>query len=127
MFSNSVAVAGTVFEEIVVGLDVFCQVYDLASLEFFSGFEDNRVAVEILTLIMTSQPRPVDELASGCFKSGRYFIFWEDRFIRAFRDASAAIDAGFRIDVHCGPFFNRFSCDNTVHRANLDATTISKA
>jgi hypothetical protein len=124
---DSVAVPGTLFKEIVIELDILGQVYDFTGLEFSHCLENNGVAVQVLAFIVTAQAGAVDKLAAGSFKGSRDFIFWEDGFVRTLGHTGAAVNAGFRVDVHGGPFVERFSRDNAVDGAYLDATAISKA
>jgi hypothetical protein len=75
---------------------------------------------------MTGQAKFADELATFGSISRRNLIFREDRFVRAFRNAGAAVYAGIWIDVIPGPFSNRFSGDDALYRANFHTTPISQ-
>ena len=85
-------VAGALAVEIIVGLDVRRQVNHVA---FAVG--DERLGIKRYAL-----------LAFHHFILVGNFFFDEDRFKRAFRDASTAVDAGIRINKVPGPFFGPF-------------------
>jgi hypothetical protein len=77
--------------------------------------------------IVTGQSRLTQIFTSlGCI-TGRDFILREDGFKWAFRDASAAIDAGIRVDIKPRPFRYRFTGDNAFHRANIYTSRIAQA
>jgi hypothetical protein len=58
------------------------------------------------------------------FIGSRNLFERENGQVRAFRDTRATVDAGIRVDVKPGPFFNRFTRDYTFHWTNRRATAI---
>lgn len=121
-----VAVAGTVFEVVVVGLNIFCQVDFFASFELFGAVEYDRIAVVVGVFVVAGETNAGDVFAAFGNIGVRYFIFSEDGCVRAFGDAGAAIDAGVGIDVEKGILFFRFTGNDAFYGANFHTATIAK-
>jgi hypothetical protein len=66
-------------------------------------------------------------LITACFIIGGNFIFYENGVVGTLRNASAAIDAGFRINVIGGPFFHRFPGHNAFHGTYFNTTGVIHA
>ncbi len=75
--------------------------------------------------VMTSETGAVDVLAALGGVRCRNFIFGEDRREGAFRNTSAAVNAGVRVDVDHGETIGRVAGNDTFDRANFDASTIA--
>jgi len=54
-------------------------------------------------------------------------VFGKDGMEGTLGDASAAINAGFRIDIKCRPFLLRYARYDTLDRAYGDAASFSNA
>jgi hypothetical protein len=106
-------------------LDILGQVDNLTGLELLDAIENNGLAMMIGSFVVTGQAFTAEVLTAAGFKGTGYFIFGEDGFIGALRDASAAINACIGIDIHPRPFFYRFTRDDALDRTHLDATTVA--
>jgi len=123
--SIRLSVSGTVFEKIVIGLDIVGQIDNFTGLELLDAIEHYGFAVMIGSFVVAGQALTADVLTATGFKGTGYFIFGEDGFIGALWNASAAINACIGIDIHPGPFFDRFTRDDALDRTHLDATAVA--
>jgi hypothetical protein len=82
--------------------------------------------VVIGAFIVTGQAQAGDVLAALGFVGRGNLILREDGFVRAFRDAGAAVNAGVWIDIVPGPLFDRLAGDDTFHRADIHATGVAQ-
>src|SRR5690606_16441321 len=103
-------VARAVLEEVVVRLDVFRQVHNLAARRRIARATER------------------DPLLTGRhLVSRRDLVLDKDRLERALRHARAAVDARIGVDKVPWPLVLGLARHNAVHRANLNARAVAQA
>ena len=75
---------------------------------------------------MVGQAETADIFAALGFVRAGDLVLWEDGFIRALGYASAAVDAGVRIDVVPGLFLDGQHRHDALHRADFHATGVAQ-
>ena len=125
-FFDLVAVAGTVFEVVVVGLNIFGEINFFASFELLGAVEYDGVAVVVGVLVVTGKPNTSNIFAAFGNVGVRDFIFGEDGSIGALGDAGAAVDAGVRVNVEEGILFLGFTGDDALYGADFHTATVAE-
>lgn len=121
------SVAGTTFEEIIVGFDIGGEVNHFASRQLLDCIEHNGVTMMIGTFPVTSEPNAANVFAAfGSVRRGD-FIFGEDGGIRAFGHAGAAINAGVRVNIDPREFIDGVAGHHTFYGANVNAAAVTNA
>jgi hypothetical protein len=106
-------------------LNILGQIDNLASLELLDAIEDYGVTVMIGSFVVAGQTLATDVFSATGFVGTGNLVFREDGLIRTLGYASAAVDACIGIDIHPGPFFDRFTRNDALDRANFDTPTIA--
>jgi len=120
------SVAGTTLEEIIVRLDIGCEVNDFASGELFDGVQYNGMTVMIGAFPVTGESDAADVFAAFGSIRRRDFIFREDGGIRTLRNASATVNAGIWVNIDPGPFCSG-SGDHALNGADINTTAVTNA
>jgi hypothetical protein len=121
------SVTGAALEESVIGFDIGSEINNFAGSELFCGLQNNCFAMMIGGFVMTSEANIADIFAALCGIRGRDFIFGEDGREWALGYASAAINAGVRVNIDPRPFSERLAGNHTLDRAYFDATAVTNA
>jgi len=121
------AVPRTTLEEIIVGLDVGCEVNYFASGKLLDCIKHDRVTMMIGAFPVTGESYVADIFAAfGSVRRG-HFIFREDSRKWTFRYTSAAINTGIRVDIDPWEFIDGVAGYHTFNGANVNATAVTNA
>jgi len=121
------AVAGTAFEEVVVGFDVRSEINHFARFQLPDGIKHGLSTFIIRTFEMTSETDIANVLAAFGGISRGNFVFREDGGIWTFRDARAAVNAGVGINIDPRPFVDGLTGNHAFDGADFNATTVTNA
>ena len=120
-------VAWTSLEEVIVGLDVGCEVYYFASRQLPNRIKHDRMTMMIGAFPVTGESYVADIFAAFGSVRRRDFIFREDGSIRALGYTSAAIDTGIRVNIDPRVFIDGVAGDHTFNGANVNAAAVANA
>ena len=118
-------------EVIIIGLDVGSQVDTFTGLQHLGAVYLHGVAVVVSAFKRLVESRGADGLGDMLATLGRVrlgdFVLGEDGLERAFWNAGAAVDAGYRVDVVPGILILGHARYDAFHWANIHAAAISQA
>ncbi len=120
-------VAGTLFEEVIVGLDVLGEVNHFSGSQRFGRVKHNLLAKMVGTLEVPREALLADEFTAFGRISRRHLILRENGCVWALRDARAAVNAGIRVNVNPRPFFFWKTGNHAFYRADFYAAAIANA
>jgi len=121
------AIPRTTFEEIIIGLDIGCEINDFASRQLLDCIKHDRMTMMIGAFPVTGESDVADIFAAFGSVSSRHFIFREDGSIWALRYTSAAINTGIRVDIDPRKFIDRVARNHTFNGANVNAAAVANA